>query len=231
MANVVISDTHLENIAQSIREKNGSTATYKPREMATAIAMLPVSNGDGEVSNIFSNSAISQLEYKSAVIPDSAFKDFTGLTRVRSTATDIGMAAFQGCSKLQYVYLRNAVSVGRENEEWEMSGPFAGCYLKHVDLGEDIEYFSLKGCYTRDLERIVIRKNKFNDDGSFTLPTFVIDYIPEDQRSGMYIYVPSDVMVYYENEQIINPNGNYAYFKLVALEKMEFNTVYGGNLS
>lgn len=37
MANVVINDNHLTNIANAIREKNGTNDTYKPNEMANAI--------------------------------------------------------------------------------------------------------------------------------------------------------------------------------------------------
>ena len=42
MANVIINDTHLNNIADSIRSKNGTNTKYKPSEMATAISNIPV---------------------------------------------------------------------------------------------------------------------------------------------------------------------------------------------
>lgn len=37
MSNVIINDTHLTNIANAIRSKNGKTTTYKPGDMAAAI--------------------------------------------------------------------------------------------------------------------------------------------------------------------------------------------------
>ena len=40
MANVIINDTNLTNIANAIREKNGLTDTYKPSEMAAAILAI-----------------------------------------------------------------------------------------------------------------------------------------------------------------------------------------------
>lgn len=40
MANVIINDTNLTNIADAIRAKNGSTDTYKPSEMAAAITAI-----------------------------------------------------------------------------------------------------------------------------------------------------------------------------------------------
>src|SRR5574344_50312 len=41
MSKVMITDTYLTNIANAIRNKNSSTTTYKPSEMATAITNLP----------------------------------------------------------------------------------------------------------------------------------------------------------------------------------------------
>ena len=48
MANVIINDTNLFNIANAIRSKNGSSDTYKPSEMAAAITNLP-SGGGGDI--------------------------------------------------------------------------------------------------------------------------------------------------------------------------------------
>ena len=41
MANVILDDTHLTNIANAIREKNGEATTYTPGDMAKAITDLP----------------------------------------------------------------------------------------------------------------------------------------------------------------------------------------------
>lgn len=60
MANVIINDTNLTNIAAAIREKNGTTTTYKPSEMASAIAAIETGGGGG-----------------SAELPSEAF-DFSG---------------------------------------------------------------------------------------------------------------------------------------------------------
>ena len=48
MANVIINDTNLTDIANAIREKNGEITTYKPSEMAAAIlAITGGGSGDG----------------------------------------------------------------------------------------------------------------------------------------------------------------------------------------
>ena len=41
MAKVLVTDTSLTNIANAIRGKNSTSTTYKPAEMAAAIANLP----------------------------------------------------------------------------------------------------------------------------------------------------------------------------------------------
>lgn len=45
MANVLVEETSLSNIASAIREKSGGSATYKPGEMAAAISNLPTGGG------------------------------------------------------------------------------------------------------------------------------------------------------------------------------------------
>ena len=45
MANVIINDENLTNIATAIREKNGETTTYKPSEMAAAIQAIAAGGG------------------------------------------------------------------------------------------------------------------------------------------------------------------------------------------
>jgi hypothetical protein len=69
MANVIIDDTHLSNIADAIREKNGSTDTYKPKDMAEGIRCIltggmggvtpPVASGSTEeIENLIDNSGV-----------------------------------------------------------------------------------------------------------------------------------------------------------------------------
>lgn len=53
MANVLVDDEHLTNIADAIRTKNGTTTTYKPSEMATAIEAIEAGGGGVETCNGF----------------------------------------------------------------------------------------------------------------------------------------------------------------------------------
>lgn len=55
MANVIVNDTNLTNIANAIRSKNGTQTTYLPSEMATAIANIPSGGGSSVVYDGFYN--------------------------------------------------------------------------------------------------------------------------------------------------------------------------------
>ena len=64
MANVIIDDTNLTNIANAIRGKNGTQNTYLPSEMATAITNIP-SGGGGKypwAENILDGWDVKYLE-------------------------------------------------------------------------------------------------------------------------------------------------------------------------
>lgn len=50
MASVIIDDINLTNIANAIREKNGSSETYKPSEMSAAISSLSSGSGGDDFS-------------------------------------------------------------------------------------------------------------------------------------------------------------------------------------
>ena len=60
MANVIIDDTHLTSIANAIRSKNGSSDTYTPAQMATAISNI---SGGGSSSTTLE---VNQVPYKNS---------------------------------------------------------------------------------------------------------------------------------------------------------------------
>lgn len=65
MSKVLVTDTYLKNIGNSIRTKNGTETTYKPSEMAAAIADLPEPSGSIEISE---NGTFNVTDYASAVV-------------------------------------------------------------------------------------------------------------------------------------------------------------------
>lgn len=85
MANVIIDDTNLTNIAAAIREKNGETTTYKPSEMADAIAAI--STGGSTDGTALITRTITEV--------------------VDETITTVGAYAFSNCSALTTLDLPN----------------------------------------------------------------------------------------------------------------------------
>lgn len=70
MAKVLVSESNLTNIANAIREKNGSSNTYTPAQMATAISNIPTGGGitpTGSI-NITTNGTHDVTNYASAVV-------------------------------------------------------------------------------------------------------------------------------------------------------------------
>ena len=65
MAKYVIEDTTLTGIAGAIREKNGTTNTYKPTEMAAAIAAIVSGSGGGFNPDDYNVVAINNIAQKS----------------------------------------------------------------------------------------------------------------------------------------------------------------------
>lgn len=66
MANVIINDTHLTDIADSIRNKNGTNNKYKPSEMSSAIDNITVSEDLSSELNTYE----TYLDTQEATIED-----------------------------------------------------------------------------------------------------------------------------------------------------------------
>lgn len=90
MANVLVNDTSLTNIANAIRGKNGTTNTYKPAEMAAAITAIETGGGSG------SNTLFQDMVDRS--IRTVTASDLAGVIR-------IGDGAFANCTYLYTISL------------------------------------------------------------------------------------------------------------------------------
>ena len=64
MANVIINDTHLTDIADAIRDKKGVSTTYLPSEMANAISSISTSGGGSTTTGmvLLGNGFVSNLQ-------------------------------------------------------------------------------------------------------------------------------------------------------------------------
>lgn len=142
MANKLYDETDIQNIANAIRNKNGSQATYTVSQMASAIENIPsgggenpldyfteLSNGGGSVSTLFAPKLIKKIPdniqvSSSATGLQACFRYCSNLVEVGAIDTT-GITnmnqMFNGCSSLITVPVFNTASVNTET-----SGIYAG---------------------------------------------------------------------------------------------------------
>lgn len=109
MANVLVEETSLSNIASAIREKNGGSATYKPGEMAAAISNLPIGgsnngedafltrSGSGEYVNdrieTLGGGAFYQTNYSTITLSNVKVIDGASVIRYNDNLTTLNLPA------------------------------------------------------------------------------------------------------------------------------------------
>lgn len=102
MANVLVEEQSLQNIADAIRAKNGLTDKYKPGEMADAILDLSTGGGSGDATPAYKILARTSDSGTSLTLPegvttigDFAFYNNNKISMiVANSVTDIGQYAF-----------------------------------------------------------------------------------------------------------------------------------------
>ena len=108
MANVLVEETSLSNIASAIREKSGGSATYKPGEMAAAISNLPIGgsndedafltrSGSGEYVNDriekLGGGAFYQTNYSTITLSNVKVMDGASIIRYNDNLTTLNLPA------------------------------------------------------------------------------------------------------------------------------------------
>lgn len=116
MANVLVEETSLSNIASAIRGKNGSTAVYKPGEMAAAITNLPTGGSGGGSSDIEDGLIMGTLtNYENTRVTKIKRGCFVGSNTLATASfpnvIEVGIDAFQYCSALTQVSLPKATTI------------------------------------------------------------------------------------------------------------------------
>lgn len=164
MANVLIDEKILKDIAAALRVKNDTVKTYKTTEMAAAIHSIPqqpsygisaddlfMGSWDGAISAptatalgaAFKGQDISQVKAPAAkTIEFTAFKDCKALTRMElgPGVVTVKGQAFEGCSSLEdvgdtYYNLSTA------------SYQFYNCSkLKRIRIYGNVTSYALRGC-------------------------------------------------------------------------------------
>lgn len=114
MANVLVEETSLSNIASAIRGKNGSTAVYKPGEMAAAITNLPTGGSSGgNEDGLLADTVVNYENTTATKIKDYCFYYSNTLSTATFTNVDeVGLNAFSNCSALSQISLPKATNIG-----------------------------------------------------------------------------------------------------------------------
>lgn len=107
MSKKLYEENDIQLVANAIREKNGSTATYKVSEMAQAIKDIP-SGGSSAVKpyredTVNSSNLVTTMNlYGYEKIPNNFCYQNTGLTTVKhdTEGLKIGWQSFYGCTSL-----------------------------------------------------------------------------------------------------------------------------------
>lgn len=70
------------DIADAIRDKNGTIVTYKPTEMATAISNISTSGEGGNVAPVpvYQNKTITPTKFQQDIVADSGFDALSQVT-------------------------------------------------------------------------------------------------------------------------------------------------------
>lgn len=124
MANVLVNDASLADIADAIREKNGTEETYKPAEMGAAVRAIESGGGVDYLEKRISGE-VGLYEYYSENIVklrNSAFVNDINLLSINlPNCESIGDAAFKYCSKLKKVELPKLKTVSGTNGHFQGS--------------------------------------------------------------------------------------------------------------
>ena len=116
MANVIINDTHLANIADAIRNKNGTNNTYKPSEMGSAIENIETGGGGSpEIEDGLLDRTLSGEYYNDRIIT-LGYGAFYGNENLKTlklpSATRVEQYAMQGCTALEIIETPEANYLG-----------------------------------------------------------------------------------------------------------------------
>ena len=97
MSNVLVEESSLQNIATAIRAKNGSSDTYTPSEMSTAISNIPTGGS---------------IDFAYAKIDETKTYEATSNAGIKSLITDITLQApLSGDLSYLFIYCKNLETI------------------------------------------------------------------------------------------------------------------------
>lgn len=142
MSKVLVTESYLTDIGDAIRSKNGSTAKYKPSEMAGAINDITAQ--DNTVLNSILNRSIVG-NYVNDDLTGIGYYAFAGcrylISATFAKATKIDTGAFSSCMSLESISLPEVKEIN--------ASAFVSCQLKSISmpkievLGHDNEWWGI----------------------------------------------------------------------------------------
>lgn len=210
MSKVLVDESNLTNIANSIRNQNQTSNTYKPSEMSTAINNL----GNAiNITKLIDRSVVTfNVPTGTTIIGQAIFSNCSNLTSltVPTTVTRLNDYAFQNCSNLTNVsdlsavtyagpYVFNNTKLSRIEMPSLTSNvnayTFSNCSnLTYVDLGKCNSILNNAFQNSNNIETLVLRKT-----GSIsTLQNISILSSTKIGAGTGYIYVPDDLVDTYK---------------------------------
>ena len=191
MANVVINDEHLTNIANAIRTRNSSKIEYKPGEMAEAILDLP---GGAMPAEAYVITGDCNQRFK-----NNQWNWYVSNPTLRTENLTDMSAAYDGCTELTAIpydlNLRDTISTGYTSDvDVSLNTVFYNC-----NKLKELPY--IKGGYTRDTYGELNMNSLFNSCYNVReIPNDYFSYIGNDDfwakqqsysntyRGGMFAY-------------------------------------------
>ena len=246
MSKVLVSETHLNDIANAIRNKNGATDKYKPSQMASAIESISSGGSSGgnvedTLYKMLSNTLTEYSNDEITELPAYAFRGCTNLVSVSfPNCIYIGQSAFQitgnvGKDNLASVNMLKLKQIGATG--------FYGCaklteltfpYLQHINATAFSGCSGLTkldlGLNNDDILNTYFSSNAFKDCTSlvalilrktnqiYTLQnTNALTNTPIVNGTG-YIYVPQALLETYKTASNWSTYAN----QIVAIEGSEY---------
>lgn len=217
MANVTINDVYLARIANAIRAKNGTSASYKPKQMADAILEIPTTSGEGGGGGtvviddlgqkLLERSLSGDINLNYNKIGSYALAGMNKMTTLTSSAKTIDKGGCAYNDEVTKITLPQVVTIN--------AGAFNNCpKLTTLDLGNQVVQLATNiagGC--DKLTAIIIR--------TYNIPSTASgNPFPQNFWNAYtgtthgYIYVPQSMVAAYQ----ASTNTNWSKQKYRAIE-------------
>ena len=195
MSKVLVTESHLNNIAEAIRAKNGASTTYRPGDMAAAIQAIPTGITPTGTKQITQNGTHDVTQYANAnvnVQPNLQSK----------TATENGtVTPDSGYDGLSSVVVNVQGGGGASNVLF-------GDGVPSQSLGSDGDYYIRSGDADSKFIRIDISKAARGTDYNFAYyGSRAISIVCKDESNNEIEISPYIVAQYYWNGNSLAPQG------------------------